>query len=139
MNLSLTDLPSLELRGQSTTVYNETDIGSAVTELRQRLPQSAGGFILLYDGTEPDRITVSAATGASSDDGSLGRVAVPAASEGVSVIFDTVPESIADTWVLIDAELEKRGLTSHGVYRQIMTPEGGTTLQAPVRERRCED
>ena len=52
----------------------------------------------------------------------------------MSVTFETAPESIADAWVLIDAELDRQGLTSHGVYRQLHNPDGRTTLQAPVRE-----
>ncbi len=60
MNLSLTTLPSLDLWGLSATVLDETEIGHAVSELSRRLPRTDGEIVLLYDGTEDDRITVSA-------------------------------------------------------------------------------
>jgi DNA-binding transcriptional MerR regulator len=136
MNLSLTALPHLELWGLSATVLDETEIGHAVSELSRRLPRTDGEIVLLYDGTRDDQITVSAGTAAPPESETIGRIATPEVPEGVTVTFDVPPESIADAWVLIETELEKRHLTSFGIYRQINSSAGGVTLQAPVRERR---
>ena len=137
MHLSLTALPRLELRGLSTDVLDETEISDAVGELRQRMQpdeSSAGALVLLYDGSRDDRITVSAGSAvAASAPEATGIITAPAEPDGVSVTFDAHPESIADAWVLIGTELERRNLTTFGIYRQIHDEEGGITLQAPVR------
>jgi DNA-binding transcriptional MerR regulator len=136
MNLSLTALPSLTLWGLSASVLDETEIGHAVSELCGRLPVADGELVLLYDGRRDDQIIVSAGTVARPDSETAERIVTPEVSEGVTVTFDVAPESIADAWVLLDAELEKRHLTSFGVYRQVNGVAGDVTLQAPVRERR---
>lgn len=139
MNLSLTTLPRLELQGLRTTVHDETEIGQAVSDLCRRLPQADGDFVLLYDGTHDDRITVSAGTVARAESeavpAELEPIVAPEIPAGVAVAFDERPASIADAWVLIETELEKQGLTSFGLYRQVDGPTG-VVLQAPVRERR---
>lgn len=136
MNLSLAALPSLEIWGQSIGVLDETEIRHAVAALHRDLPHNDEGTVLLYDGTRDDRITVSAGTVTSPGSEGVSRIVVPGATEGVTVTFDTPPESIGDAWVLIDAELEKRHLASVGVHRQVNSVTGHVTLQAPVRERR---
>jgi DNA-binding transcriptional MerR regulator len=136
MNLSLTALPSLHLWGLSTAVFDETEIGHAAGELCSRLPRADGELVLLYDGTRDDQIIVSAGTVARPDSETVERIVTPEVPEGVAVTFDAVPESIADAWVLIETELEKRHLTSFGVYRQVNGVAGDVTLQAPVRARR---
>lgn len=136
MNLSLAALPSLNLWGLSATVIDETEIGHAVSDLYRRLPPADGDRVLLYDGTRDDQISVTAGTVSNSESETVRRIVVPEAREGVTVTFEVPPESIADAWVLIEAELEKRHLASFGIYRQINRTTGGVTLQAPVRERR---
>lgn len=133
MNTTITALPGLTVQGASTTVLDESEIHAAVTELRGRLPHQVCN-VLLYDGTADDRIVVIVGSDSTSPDAGLEQVEAPAVPQGVSVTFETAPESIADAWVLIDAELDRQGLTSHGVYRQLHNPDGRTTLQAPVRE-----
>jgi len=135
MKLSLTALPALEIWGLSSAVLDETEIGHAVTELYRRLPQSGDEIALLYDGTRDDRITVTAGTMTRPESEAVSRIVVPEAAEGVTVTFDRRPESIADAWVLIDTELQKRHLTGFGVHRQLNSTTGHVTLQAPVRER----
>lgn len=132
MNLSFGPLPPLTLRGSSATVLDETEIGHSVAELRQHLSPTDGDVVLLFDGTRDDQIIVSAGTHADPDHPATGTIAAAAVPEGVIVRFDTPPASVADAWVLIDAQLEKRSLSSGGVYRQIISPDGATTLQAPV-------
>lgn len=134
MNLSITALPSLNIWGLSTTVLDETEIGHAVKQLHRDLPHTDEEIVLLYDGTD-DQITVSAGITTRPESEAVSRIVVPEASEGVTVTFDGPPESIGDAWVLIDAELEKRHLTSFGIYRQVNSVTGHVTLQAPVRER----
>lgn len=135
MNLSLAPLPELSLHGASTTVLDETDIGPAVAQLRDLVPHDQGDLVLLFDGTSPDQITVTAATADGATAPGLNPVSVPLEPQGATVTFATVPSSVADAWVLIEAELEKRRLASGGVYRQIISPDGSTTLQAPVHAR----
>lgn len=135
MNLSLTALPSLNFWGLSTAVLDETEIGHAVRQLHRDLPHTDEEIVLLYDGTDDDQITVSAGITTRPESEAVSRIVVPEASEGVTVTFDGPPESIGDAWVLIDAELEKRHLTSFGIYRQVNSVTGHVTLQAPVRER----
>ncbi len=135
MNLSITALPSLNIWGLSTTVLDETEIGHAVKQLHRDLPHTDEEIVLLYDGTDDDQITVSAGITTRTESEAVSRIVVPEASEGVTVTFDGPPESIGDAWVLIDAELEKRHLTSFGIYRQVNSVTGHVTLQAPVRER----
>lgn len=129
MNTSLTALPALALRGASTTVVDETEIGTAVARLREQLPVS-DVVAMLYDGTRDDRITVH--VGIPADD-ALAAVATPAVQHGASVTLDAPPDSIVDAWVLLDDELARRGLVTFGVYRHLVDADGTTTLQAPVR------
>lgn len=133
MNLSIESLPALTLRGASATVLDETGIGQAVARLRRGLGRIEEDLVLLFDGTREDRIVVSVGIARPGPGRSLQEIRTAAVERGVSVRFDTTPDSIADAWVLIDAELEKRQLTAGGVYRQILAPNGATTLQAPVR------
>lgn len=135
MNLSLTPLPELHLQGASTTVLDETDIGPAVAQLRELVPHDQSELILLFDGASPEQITVTAATADGTTAPGLQPVSTPLIAQGATVTFPTPPSSVADAWVLIDAELEKMGLASGGVYRQIISPDGRTTLQAPVHAR----
>lgn len=107
MNLSLAALPSLTLWGLTATVIDETEIGHAVSDLHTRLPSTDGDRVLLYDGTRDDQISVTVGTVAHPESEVARRTVVPEAQEGVSVTFEVAPESIADAWVLIEAELEK--------------------------------
>lgn len=134
MHLELTNLPALHLWGLSTTVFDEAEISHAVEELVAQLPAATDDLVLLYDGTDDDCIVVSVGTATEPGEAPLVEVTAPAASRGASVRFDTPPASIADAWVLIDTELEPRGLTTGGIYRQIVGQDGSTTLQASVRD-----
>lgn len=145
MNLSIEPLPALTLQGMSATVLDETEISYAVARLREHLSATDDDVVLLFDGTLDDRIVVSAGTtsapatagsGSEAPKTSLKELHAPAVEDGISVQFDAPPASVADAWVLIDAELEARQLTSGGVYRQIISPGGRTTLQAPIRHVR---
>lgn len=135
MNLSITALPSLEIWGLSIAVGDETEIGRAVRELRQQLSLNDQAVVQLYDGTSHDQITVSVGAEAAVESESVTKIVAPEVAEGVSVTFEEPPESIADAWVLIDAELEQRGLVTFGLYRQMSELTGRVILQAPVRER----
>jgi len=133
MNLSIEPLPALTLQGASTTVLDETEISQAVARLREHLSATGDDVVLLFDGTLDDRIVVSAGTIRATSEAALEELHTPAVEQGVSVQFNSPPASVADAWVLIDAELQARQLTSWGVYRQIVSPDGQTTLQAPIR------
>jgi len=89
--------------------------------------------VLLFDGTLDERIVVFAGTTSETSGTALEELNAPTVAEGVSVEFDAPPTSVADAWIHIDAELQARQLTSCGVYRQIVGPDGRTTLQAPIR------
>lgn len=39
-----------------------------------------------------------------------------------------------DAWISLDTSLEAYDLETTGVYRQILTPQGGVILQAPVKQ-----
>lgn len=134
MNLSMEPLPSLTLWGAATDVLDESEIGHAVARLREQLPATDDEVVLLFDGTRDDRIEVSLGTARHVPGGTLVELHAPAADQGVSVRFDEPVASVADAWVLIDAELQARQLATWGVYRQVVGPDGRTTLQAPVRD-----
>lgn len=136
MNLSIQPLPALTLWGARITVLDETEISQAVAELREKLPSTDDDLVLLFDGTREDRITVSAGIERQPQGAAQEEFHAPAVDQGVSVRFDAPPASIADAWVLIDAELEARHLVSGGIYRQIIGCDGRTTLQAPVSHAR---
>ena len=136
MNLSIEPLPTLTLWGASTTVLDETEISHAVARLREHLSDTVDDVVLLFDGTLDDRIVVSVGTTSEIPKVALEELHAPAVKDGVSVQFDAPPVSVADAWVLIDAELEARQLISWGIYRQIVSPDGRTTLQAPIRHAR---
>ena len=59
---------------------------------------------------------------------------MPGVADGVSVRFEEAPADVADAWIALDSQLERRGLRTTGVYRQITFPDGAVTLQAGVRE-----
>lgn len=62
---------------------------------------------------------------------------VGGADRGVTVRFDVPPADIGDAWISLDTSLEAHGLQTTGVYRQILTAQGGVILQAPLEEPSC--
>lgn len=136
MRLTLRPLPALSMAGFTATVLDETEIPDVASALRAKLPDSAGAVTCLYDGTRDDLITVSVGSDQPLEaTETLGQtITVSAVDKGASVHFDALPESVADAWVLIDAELAKQGLTTFGVYRHRNELDGGVWLEAPVRE-----
>ena len=96
-------------------------------------------IVLTYDGTEDgDAILVSAGipiSDAAVDLRGFTTVDVAGGDRGVTVRFDEPPADIGDAWISLDASLDGYGLETTGVYRQILTPQGGVTLQAPVTDR----
>lgn len=136
-------------------------VAEVLEVLRGRLrPDDARDVVLTFDGTSDDVIVVTAGvegdaggsdavdvTGGGADAGGsdagdvagdggdadgLDPVDVAAVREGVSVTFDERPAVVADAWIALDAALEARGLRTSGVYRQITTPTGRTTLQSEL-------
>lgn len=132
--LVLEPLPATTLWGRSRRVRDEVEIGAAVSACLEGLPDTGRDLVLLYDGTLDGEIVVSAGTSAPLPDSALGEVNAPAADLGVTVCFDPLTADVGDAWILIDAELERRGLATCGIYRQTIGADGTTTLQAPVRQ-----
>lgn len=134
MNLVHQALPALRLTGVQTTVRDEADIPAAVSALRKQLENTAGAppSVLIFDGTDPDTIVVTAGAERALD--ALHQVAVPAVENGISIQFDE-PTDVADAWVVIDSHLEQKGMRTSGIYRQLVAADGSMTLQAEVRPR----
>ncbi len=135
MKLTLAPLPQLEFWGRSMAVNDESEIGHAVAELCGDLSRAEQDIVLLYDGTSDDHIVVSVGPVQNSESQGRVRITSEEVTEGASITFHNSPDRVADMWVLIDAELEKRNLTSFGIHRQILGKDGRVTLQAPVRAR----
>jgi DNA-binding transcriptional MerR regulator len=145
--MELGPIRRLSLARLSAAVTDESEIATTardlVRDLRAATDSDDRTLVLLYDGTTIDGpITVSA--GLEVDDdveavAGLELVEIPSAERGAAVRYDREPDGVGDAWLALDAELERRELTSYGIYRQLVAPDGTTQLQAPVRPRRaCE-
>ncbi len=138
-NLELTALPALRLASLSAVVRDESEIADAVADLLPRLRSLldthelvGDEIVLTYDGTAEETIVVTA--GVPVTDGrvpGLDITEVPGAERGAAVRFDEKP-SVGDAWVALDAHLEGSGLRTTGVYRQVLSRDGGVVLAAPV-------
>lgn len=144
--IELGALPTLRLLSLQATVTDESEIGEAIAGLLPRLQEALGSrgiadgdIVLTYDGaTEQNAIIVTAGTSAIHDagDGSkLATVELCGCDRGVTVRFDAPPSDVGDAWLSLDTSLEAYDLETTGVYRQILTPQGGVILQAPVKEQ----
>lgn len=135
--MTLESLPALCLRGFQAPVHDETEIPVVVSELFARLRQEFDGndqeIVLLYDGSHAEVITVSVATLAGASHSQGQEIALPAAAHGVSITFSEHPGDISDAWILIDAQLQRQGMQTTNVYRQLLHASGQVRLQAPVR------
>lgn len=141
-------LPALRLSALQGTVSDESDIGEAVSDLLPRLRGELGhhgiadtDIVLTYDGSgDEDSIVVTAGFVAVDDADVLSELAVVevgGADWGVTVRFDVPPADIGDAWISLDTSLEAHGLQTTGVYRQVLTAQGGVILQAPLEEPSC--
>jgi len=144
--IELGALPPLRLSSLQATVGDESEIGEAICDLLPRLRDQLYGIgnrgndiVLTYDGEgDASSIVVTVGTAAGNDlsgTSELVFVDVPGSDRGVTVHFDVSPSDIGDAWISLDASLEAYGLETTGTYRQLLTPEGGVKLQAPVKER----
>lgn len=141
-NIHLSPINSLRLVGLQSRVTDESEIGTAVSELlpqvRQWAAQQIGAdarIVLTYDGTAEEEIVVTVGTlsAAELEDETLLVVGIPGAEHGVTVSFDAPLASVADIWMVLDSNLEKEGLITTNIYRQLLDADGTTTFQAPVR------
>lgn len=140
--LELAALPGIRLASLRTTVNDESEIRDAVAKLLPRLRGRLADHgicdvdvVLTYDGiTDEDVVVVTAGTAAPDAAAlDLDVVEVEGADRGVTVRFDIPPSDTGDAWITLDARLADHGLETTGVYRQILTRQGGVILQAPVR------
>jgi hypothetical protein len=76
----------------------------------------------------------AAATEQAAGASELAIVEVSGSDRGATLRFDVPPSDIGDAWIGLDTSLETYELETTGVYRQILTPQGGVVLQAPVKE-----
>lgn len=141
-NIHLGPIAPLRLVGLRSRVADESEIGTAVSDLlprvRQQTAQRGGAdarIVLAYDGTAEEEIvvTVGALRTGDVDEPGLDEVDLAGAEHGATVRFDSPPASVADVWMVLDSHLEGQGLTTTNVYRQLLDPDGTTTFQAPVR------
>ncbi len=144
--IELGALPTLRLSSLEATVSDESEIRGAISDLLPRRRDELGtrgitvsDIVLTYDGAaDANSIIVSAGIAAIEDaDGASGLaiVEVSGSDRGVTVRFDVPPSDIGDAWISLDTSLEAYDLETTGVYRQILTPQGGVILQAPVKEQ----
>lgn len=144
--IELGALPALRLSSLQATVSDESEIGEAISGLLPRLREQLRSrgitdseIVLTYDGAaDANSIIVTAGTAAIDDAGGASELAVvevDGADRGVTVRFDVPPSDIGDAWLSLDTGLEAYDLETTGVYRQILTPQGGVILQAPVKEQ----
>ncbi|WP_246020869.1 MerR family transcriptional regulator [Arthrobacter echini] len=143
-NICLGPLNPLRLVGLQSRVTDESEIGTAVSALLPRIRQREGqlmgadaGIVFTYDGTAEEEFVVSVGTlsPAMLEDELLHVIGIPGAEHGVTVSFDAPPASAADMWMVLDSTLEKEGLITTNIYRQLLDADGTTTFQAPVRSR----
>lgn len=143
--IELGALPTLRLSSLQATVSDESEIGEAIAGLLPRLRDELGSrgitdsdIVLTYDGAADENSIIVTAGTAAIDDASgaseMAIVEVSGADRGVTVRFDVPPSDIGDAWISLDTSLEAYDLETTGVYRQILTPQGGVILQAPVKE-----
>lgn len=143
-NIQHGPIAPLHLAGLQAHVTDESEIGTAVSQLlprvRQQVAELAGDdaeIVLAYDGTAEDVIVVTAGTLRPADredeDLSLEAVELSGAERGVTIRLDSPPASVADIWMVLDSHLAKHGLITTNVYRQLLAVDGTTTFQAPVR------
>jgi hypothetical protein len=135
--LQMMPLPALRLSVVRATVLDETEIPRAAREvvarLRPHLTDGAEDVVLTYDGTSEDVIVVAAGVEGELRAPEVDVVEVPGVADGVSVRFEEPPADVGDAWIALDSQLERRGLRTAGVYRQLISPDGSVTLQAGVR------
>lgn len=84
-------------------------------------------------------VTVGTLSPARLEDETLLVVNIPGAEHGVTVSFATPPASVADIWMVLNSNLEKEGLITTNIYRQLLDADGTTTFQAPVRSLQDHD
>lgn len=137
--LEITALPAIRRHGITEIVEDETEIPDAVGRLLTALSPDADPFsqdvFLSYDGTTDDTvIVVSAAVPEPSASAQTQPIEFAAAEPAAVVRLDERPNSTADAWVALDAELETRGLRSIGPFHQTFHADGTVTLSTPVGE-----
>lgn len=142
--IELRALPIIRLSSLQATVSDESEIGEAIADLLPRLREDLDGrgmtdndVVLTYDGTaDGNSIIVTAGIAIIEDSieaSGLTTVEVGGSDRGVTVRFDAPPSDIGDAWISLDASLEDYALETTGVYRQILTAQGGVILQAPLK------
>lgn len=139
-SLELGTLPVLHLEGKQATVSDESEIGDAardlLSDLRRHFLGDQQEFVLAYDGTlDEDSITVTAGITAAETQqprAGLQVITITGSSRGATVRYDVSPADIGDAWVTLDGALENYSLTTAGIYRQTLQPNGGVILQAPI-------
>lgn len=134
--LEINPLPAVQIRGVTEVVTDEAEIPDAVVRLLALLEAEPAGrerdIFLVYDGTTDDNvIAVSAAVLGRSMDGGV-PIDVAEAPEAAIARLNRRPESTADAWIALDAELETKRLRTTGPYRQILHADGAVTLAAPI-------
>lgn len=155
--LEIKPLPALRVVQVSAEVNDTTEIGHAISPLfdtlKERLAAAGvtvkgGGIRTYYGRPDGSKIDIAAAIPHTGDIGALEGVEIvdlPAETMGASVIHRGPAADIADAWYTLDVALEARGLTSHGLHRQIYldtpqdSPHPAIELQCPVRKDPCQD
>lgn len=123
-------LPPLTGDGVRAIVSHESEIPAAVRRLLQRLDAAKDvTTVLVYDGTTDPRVIEVTALAHPASEGGL---SIPGTDRGVIARLGERPVDLGDTWTALDAEILSRGLTTTGPYRQILHPDGTTTLAAPT-------
>lgn len=133
--LTFSALPAMELHGITEVVSDETEIPDAVGRLLHALDPDASRLtqdvILSYDGTADDTvISVVAALPVATM--ATRPIPFPAIEQAAVVRLDERPNTMADVWIALDAELESQGLRAVGPYRQTLHPSGAVTLAVSV-------
>lgn len=145
-------LPALRLAQVSAQVNDATEISALVGPLFDTLagrlavagvPVAGHGIRTYYGRPDGSKIDIAAALPVGTDvdpiDG-VEFVELAAEAMAAAVVHRGPVAEIADAWHTFDVGLEQRGLTSHGICRQVYlaTPEDSDSwvveLQCPVRE-----
>lgn len=144
-NTHLGPIAHLRLAGLQARVTDESEISTAVTELLSQVRQQTGKdaqIVLAYDGSSDEEaivVIVGILRTTDFQTEPLQALDISGAEQAVTVSFESPPASVADVWMVLDSHLEKEGLTTTNVYRQLLDPDGTTTFQAPVRSIRDSD
>lgn len=137
MNISQQSLEEINLLGKSTTVFDETDIPSAVEELRGEIEPiydaAIDSLYLIYDGRSPNKIEIFLGISSLESNRNFEKLYVKPTKTGVSITFSDIVTNVSDAWVSIDKVLGEQNLQTWGIYRQIIRPNGATILQAEVQ------